>query len=140
MEKITMKKFVTLALLMVLSLTACGGNTEPAENEAPADVTTSDSAEPAESETSESPSEAVTCTPEAYAEAIAALTVTTGAPTRTYEDVVALFGGVEDTPNTDMEYEGYSYYNWTDGTKTALLTFTVEGDNKTYFAITGDIN
>ncbi len=118
-----MKKFVTLALLMVLSLTACGGNTEPAE-----------------SETSDSPSEAAVCTPEAYAEAIEALTVTTGGPTHTYEDIVALFGGVEGTPNTDVEYEGYSYYNWTDGTKTALLIFKFEGDKQTYFAITGDIN
>ncbi|MGI6316830.1 MAG: lipoprotein [Christensenellales bacterium] len=139
---------LTLALLMVFALTACGEETETAETEvivteAPADAETaapvSEAEEPTETEAAVAEVEAAECTPEDYDIAIDALTETTGAPTRTYADVVALFGGVEGTVNTDMEYEGYSYYNWTDGTRTALVTFKVNGEEETYFAITGDI-
>ena len=150
MKKITS---LTLTLLMVLSLAACGEKKEPAGTEAPvsqaqASEAIAETTEAAETEAAateaaatEAPAEAVSgvCTPEAYDEAIAALTVTTGAPTRTYADVVALFGGVEGTVNTEMKYEGYSYYDWTDGKRTALLTFKVKGEEETYFAITGDI-
>lgn len=145
MKKITS---LTLTLLMVLSLAACGEKKEPAGTEAPVSQAQTSEAIAAETEAAateaaatEAPAEAVSgvCTPEAYDEAIAALTVTTGAPTRTYADVVALFGGVEGTVNTEMKYEGYSYYNWTDGKRTALLTFKVKGEEETYFAITGDI-
>lgn len=133
-----MKKIaaLSLALLLILSLTACGEKTAPTESDTPV----SNSSEPAGSDsTPDSQPKSTVCTPEAYDEAIDALTVTTGAPKRTYADVVALFGGVEGTVNTDMEYEGYSYYNWTDGTRTALITFKNSGGEETYFAITGDI-
>jgi predicted small lipoprotein YifL len=132
-----MKKIAALilALLMVLSLAACGEKTAPEGSDTPASTTT----EPAGSDTPDSEPKSTVCTPEAYDAAIDALTVTTGAPKRTYDDVVALFGGVEGIIDKDTEYEGYSYYNWTDGTRTALVTFKVKGEEETYFAITGDI-
>ncbi len=80
------------------------------------------------------------CTPEAYDAAVAVLNVATPFETiPTYADVVELFGGVEGTVNSDLEYEGYSYYNWTDGSRTALITFQVADGTETYMAITGDI-
>lgn len=132
-----MKKIATLilALLMVLSLAACGEKTAPTESNKPV----SNPTEPAGSDTTGNQAKSTVCTPEAYDAAIDALTVTTGAPKRTYNDVVALFGGVEGTVNKEMKYEGYSYYDWTDGTRTALVTFKVKDGEETYFAITGDI-
>lgn len=145
-----MKKIAALilALLMVLSLAACGEKTAPTESDTPvsnptapteSDTPISKPTEPAGSDTTNSQTKSTVCTPEAYDAAIDALTVTTGAPKRTYNDVVALFGGVEGTVNKDTEFEGYSYYNWTDGTRTALVTFKIKDGEETYFAITGDI-
>ncbi len=145
-----MKKIAALilALLMVLSLAACGDKTAPTGSDTPvsnptepagSDKPVSKPTEPEGSDTSDSQAKPTVCTPENYDAAIDALTVTTGAPKRTYNDVVALFGGVEGTVNKDFEYEGCSYYNWTDGTRTAIITFKIKGEEEIYFAITGDI-
>ena len=145
-----MKKIAVLilALLMLVALAACGGQTEPAGSDTTSDQPassnpTSDSAEanqPTENIPDDENAEATVCTPEDYDKAVDALMATTGGPLPTYSEVVELFGGVEGTVNTDTEYEGYSYYNWTDGKRTALVTFKVDGDTQTYFAITGDVN
>ncbi len=139
-----MKKFVALALalMMLLAFSACGKKDAPAKTDEPdataaadaaADEATEAEAEPADTDAEAAEAEMPICTPENFDKAIAA--VKNASPT--YEELVELFGQ-EGTVHTGMEYEGYSYYDWTDGSRTVLLTFKVDGDTQTYFSITGD--
>ena len=130
---------IFLALLMLLAFASCGKKEEPAKNDATdsttaADVTEDAATEPAETEEGAEETAMPVCTPENFDKAVAAVKNSTP----TYEELVALFGA-EGTVHEGMEYEGYSYYDWTDGTRQVLLTFKVDGDTQTYFAITGDI-
>ena len=140
-----MKKLLALALalMMVLSLAACGGdkgdNTTAAPDAGTKEATEAAATEAAGAESTEAAeAEEIVCTPENFDKAKDNIRNRQfGDPDLTYEEVVALFG-VEGTPTPDLEYEGYEYYDWTDGARKVTITFQVDGSSKIYYAWTGD--
>lgn len=119
---------LALALVMCLSLVACGGKTT-SENNKQSDTPTTET---------KAQIEATVCTPEAYDTAVKALLDVPYDDLPTYDEVVELFGA-QGTVSAAMVYDGYSYYDFTDGERTALVAFSISDGVETFLSITGDI-